>query len=55
MNKDKNQSDFLTEQESDNRLTKIIRILGIALVIILGMLVASGILFHGIIVQSIAP
>jgi len=39
----------------DKTLIKILKIIGIALVIILGMLVASGILFNAAVVQITAP
>ncbi|MDD5114254.1 MAG: hypothetical protein PHC94_09570 [Methylobacter sp.] len=44
------------EKEVDALLwIKILKIIGIALVIILGMLVASGILFNAAVVQITAP
>lgn len=47
--------DALSWIKSDRALIKILKIIGIALVIILGMLVASGILFNAAVVQITAP
>jgi hypothetical protein len=54
MNEEK-QVDALSLLKSDKTLIKILKIIGIALVIILGMLVASGILFNAAVVQITAP
>lgn len=55
MNKLKIKSRWLTGQEADTFLGKLIRFFGIALIIILGMLIASGILFNAAVVQLLAP
>lgn len=55
MNQENNDGCLLAEQESDSPIIKMIRILGIALVIILGMLIASGIFFNAFVVQAISP
>jgi hypothetical protein len=55
MRKQKNIGRWLTRQEPDSLLMKIVRVLGIALIIILGMLIASGILFNAAVLQFIAP
>jgi len=53
--KEENEIDALSWIKSDKTLIKILKIIGIALVIILGMLVASGILFNAAVVQITAP
>jgi len=52
--KQEKQVDALSWIKSDKTLIKILKIIGIALVIILGMLVASGILFNAAVVQITA-
>lgn len=53
--KEEKEVDALSWKKSDKTLIKILKIIGIALVIILGMLVASGILFNAAVVQITAP
>ncbi|MEQ1622337.1 MAG: hypothetical protein ABL919_13100 [Methylococcales bacterium] len=55
MKQHKKMGRWLTGQESDSFIVKVLRIIGIALVVFLGMLIASGILFNAIVVQFTGP